>query len=172
MKFGDKNFNFLLGLTVCLIAFLSVFGSQLKNLKIDKAAQQSMQESNNITVVKDTATVPETNTTKTNTSSSTSTTSKPTTSTTSTSSTTTTTSTPGGYTMTQISSHNSATTCWSAINGNVYDLTDWVDGHPGGRAAILMICGKDGSGLFNMQHGRSSSVASILADFKIGNLNA
>lgn len=78
----------------------------------------------------------------------------------------------GGYTLSQISTHDSATSCWSAINGNVYDLTDWVDRHPGGRMAILMICGKDGSPLFNMQHGSSGRVSQILNTFKIGSLKA
>jgi hypothetical protein len=40
----------------------------------------------------------------------------------------------------------------------------------GGRAAILMICGKDGSPLFNSQHSGSGRVANILATFKIGAL--
>lgn len=78
--------------------------------------------------------------------------------------------TPSGYTLTSISGHNSATSCYSAINGQVYDLTDWVDRHPGGRMAILMICGKDGSALFNSQHGSSHRVANLLAQFQIGTL--
>jgi len=76
-----------------------------------------------------------------------------------------------GYTLGQISSHNSATSCYSAINGEVYDLTQWVNSHPGGRMTILMICGKDGSSLFNTQHRRSNRVSNILAGFYIGNLN-
>lgn len=78
---------------------------------------------------------------------------------------------PSGNTMADVRLHNSATSCWSAINGNVYDLTNWVNSHPGGKATILMICGKDGSPLFNNQHGRSSKVANILARYEIGALN-
>jgi cytochrome b involved in lipid metabolism len=73
--------------------------------------------------------------------------------------------------MADVQKHNSATTCWSAVNGTVYDLTSWVNAHPGGKAAILMICGKDGSALFNAQHGGSGKVANILAKFKIGALS-
>ncbi|MEI8223626.1 MAG: cytochrome b5 domain-containing protein [bacterium] len=76
-----------------------------------------------------------------------------------------------GYTLADVQKHNSTTTCWSAVNGTVYDLTSWVNAHPGGKAAILMICGKDGSALFNAQHGGSGKVATILAKFKIGSLN-
>lgn len=73
-----------------------------------------------------------------------------------------------GYTLTDVSSHNSASSCWSAINGKVYDLTAWVNSHPGGKPAILMICGKDGSPLFNTQHGGASRPQSILSDYFIG----
>lgn len=80
--------------------------------------------------------------------------------------------TVSAYTFADVSNHNSATSCWSAVNGNVYDLTSWVNAHPGGRAAILMICGKDGSPLFNTQHGGEGKPASILAKYKIGSLKA
>lgn len=72
------------------------------------------------------------------------------------------------YTSADVSSHNSKTSCWSIINGSVYDLTSWVPQHPGGERAILSICGVDGSANFNGQHGGSSKIASILAGFKIG----
>ena len=76
-----------------------------------------------------------------------------------------------GYTMTQVNTHNSATSCWSAINGNVYDLTNWVNSHPGGRAAILMICGKDGTPLFESQHGGERKPVNILAKYLLGKLD-
>jgi hypothetical protein len=40
-----------------------------------------------------------------------------------------------------VSAHNSQSSCWSAIDGKVYDLTDWIRQHPGGAARILNICG-------------------------------
>ncbi len=76
--------------------------------------------------------------------------------------------TPSGYTLTQVGAHGSRSSCWSAINGNVYDLTSWVDSHPGGALTILTICGKDGSPFFNAQHGGKNKPANILAGFKIG----
>ncbi len=75
-----------------------------------------------------------------------------------------------GYTLAQVATHDSATTCYSAINDNVYDLTAWINKHPGGKARILMICGKDGTALFNSYHGRSNKIAKILTDYYIGNL--
>jgi cytochrome b involved in lipid metabolism len=72
------------------------------------------------------------------------------------------------YTLTQIAVHKDASSCWAAINGNVYDLTAWIPPHPGGSDAILGLCGKDGSDAFNAQHSGNSKVERILASFKIG----
>lgn len=74
----------------------------------------------------------------------------------------------GGITLAQIATHNSRTSCWSAVNGGVYDLTSWIPNHPGGEGAILSLCGIDGSDRYNGQHGDSSKTARILTGFKIG----
>jgi cytochrome b involved in lipid metabolism len=79
-----------------------------------------------------------------------------------------TTSGPKSYTMTQVAQHNSQASCWSAINGNVYDLTTWIGQHPGGPGNILAICGIDGSAAFNGQHDSQGRPNQILATFKIG----
>lgn len=72
--------------------------------------------------------------------------------------------------MTEISTHNSAASCWSTINAVVYDLTGWIRSHPGGEGAILSICGGDGSAAFNGQHGGQGSAQNVLDGFKIGTL--
>lgn len=74
------------------------------------------------------------------------------------------------YTLAQVATHNTASSCWAAISGNVYDLTSWISQHPGGEARILSICGKDGTSSFMGQHGRDPQAESILATFKIGTL--
>lgn len=86
--------------------------------------------------------------------------------------TTTGTSTPGApsYTLAQIATHNNATSCYSAISGKVYDLTLWINMHPGGKAAILSICGIDGTQPFMNQHHGAQKQMDILARFYIGNL--
>ena len=103
-----------IGLVVLVIAFFAVFGSSLKNLK---------QETVETPVVTEPAT--QTTTTTATPSKTPTPTSTPT--------------TAAGYTLVDVAKHNSATSCWSAIDGNVYDLTNWVNSHPGGKAAILMI---------------------------------
>ena len=81
------------------------------------------------------------------------------------------TATPAGYTMEQVKANNSSSKCWSAINDKVYDLTNWINSHPGGAGAITSLCGKDGSSSFNGMHGGSGQPASRLAGFLLGPLN-
>lgn len=75
-----------------------------------------------------------------------------------------------GYTMAQVAAANSAAKCWTAIRGDVYDLTSWVDQHPGGGDKILSICGTDGTAAFEGQHGGQRRPERELAGFKIGTL--
>lgn len=77
---------------------------------------------------------------------------------------------PTSFTATQVAAHASVASCYSSINGAVYDLTSWISQHPGGSAAIKGLCGKDGSAAFNGQHGGQSRPESELAGFKIGTL--
>ncbi len=73
-----------------------------------------------------------------------------------------------GFTLEQITAHKDASSCWTAINGSVYDLTSWIPKHPGGSEAILWLCGKDGTEAFNKQHGGSNKIAKVLGGFKVG----
>lgn len=73
-----------------------------------------------------------------------------------------------GITGAEVAAHNSRISCWSIINGNVYDLTSWIPQHPGGEDKILKLCGRDGSTDFNGKHGGAPKQAGILSGFKIG----
>ena len=70
----------------------------------------------------------------------------------------------------EVKKHNSAGDCWSIIDGNVYDLTNWVDSHPGGKERITAICGKDGTSSFLGKHSNSNSAKSQLNRFELGKL--
>jgi cytochrome b involved in lipid metabolism len=74
------------------------------------------------------------------------------------------------FMLAQVATHASSTDCYSAINGMVYDLTAWINKHPGGSREILRICGKDGSNAFNGQHGGDTRPEQILAGFEVGTL--
>lgn len=75
-----------------------------------------------------------------------------------------------GYTMAEVKKHATAASCWSVVDGNVYDLTDWVDSHPGGRARILSMCGRDGTAAFRDEHGKEAEPNATLKGYKIGPL--
>ena len=78
--------------------------------------------------------------------------------------------TQAGYTMDKVRENNSASSCWSIINGNVYDLTKWISSHPGGRSAITGICGRDGTSTFNGRHRGDGGPASVLTGYLLGPL--
>jgi cytochrome b involved in lipid metabolism len=72
------------------------------------------------------------------------------------------------FTMAQVATHNSATSCYSVVEGGVYDLTSFVSKHPGGQSAIKSLCGVDGTAAFSNQHGGQGKPSSVLAQYKIG----
>ena len=78
--------------------------------------------------------------------------------------------TQSAYTMAKVKENNSAASCWSVISGNVYNLTQWINSHPGGPSAIRGLCGVDGSSSFNGMHGRQSNPNETLAGYLLGPL--
>ncbi len=76
--------------------------------------------------------------------------------------------TPTGYTMQQVATNNRAASCWTVIDGWVYNLTSWIDSHPGGAGTITSMCGIDSTAAFNAQHLSDASVAQVLASYRIG----
>jgi hypothetical protein len=79
--------------------------------------------------------------------------------------------TTAGYTMAQVRANNTARSCWSAIDGFVYDLTRWISSHPGGSSAIVFLCGTDGTNAFKAQHENQSRPAIRLDSYKLGPLD-
>jgi cytochrome b involved in lipid metabolism len=73
-----------------------------------------------------------------------------------------------GYTLEDIAMHNGEESCWTAVSGNVYDVTTWIPQHPGGPQRILAMCGKDATAAFEGQHGGMPRPEEMLASFKIG----
>ncbi len=79
------------------------------------------------------------------------------------------------YTAAEVAQHGSATDCWMIIGSEVYDLTSFLDQHPGGAYAMIPYCGKDGTqGFATMDRGRgqthSASANQMKEDYKIGTL--
>ena len=72
------------------------------------------------------------------------------------------------YTMAEVKAGNSAQKCWTAVSGKVYDLTPALTQHPGGKAAIMSLCGIDGTSAFTNQHAGQSNPMSMLNGLQIG----
>lgn len=70
----------------------------------------------------------------------------------------------------EVSKHNQRGDCWSIVDGYVYNLTNWIDQHPGGASRIISLCGVDGTSNFLGQHSGSSSAKSRLKNYELGKL--
>ncbi len=69
-----------------------------------------------------------------------------------------------------VQAHNTPSSCWSDIGGDVYDLTSWINRHPGGPQAIQSLCGTDGTAAFEGQHSGQKRPRAMLMMLKIGTL--
>ena len=78
--------------------------------------------------------------------------------------------TTSGYTMAQVAANNSAKSCWAVIEGSVYNLTNWINSHPGGSGAIISLCGTEATSSFNAQHANQSRPSSRLSGYLLGPL--
>jgi cytochrome b involved in lipid metabolism len=72
------------------------------------------------------------------------------------------------YTMAEVQAANTAEKCWAVVRGNVYDLTSAENSHPGGKQAILSMCGKDASAGFENKHGGQRKPEQELQGLQIG----
>ncbi|KAJ3293821.1 hypothetical protein HDU79_011850 [Rhizoclosmatium sp. JEL0117] len=52
----------------------------------------------------------------------------------------------------ELSKHNTVSDAWLSIDGLVFDVTDFLEGHPGGRRVLLPFLGKDATAEFRRFH--------------------
>ena len=77
------------------------------------------------------------------------------------------------FTMGDVAKHNTSGDCWTAINGEVFNVTGLIPAHSGGSEAIIANCGKDGSEAFNTKEGRgthSERAKQVLNNYYVGAL--
>ena len=72
--------------------------------------------------------------------------------------------------MDDVAVHATLDDCWSVVDEQVYDLTAWIEQHPGGAGPIESMCGVDATEAFMAMHGSQQAPKEILAGFEIGPL--
>lgn len=77
--------------------------------------------------------------------------------------------TKNAFTVSEIKAHKTDKDCWVIIHGNVYDVTKYLDDHPGGPEILLDVAGTDATGDFE-DTGHTSDARDILKTFMIGTL--
>lgn len=74
------------------------------------------------------------------------------------------------YTFEEVRKHNSSKSAWTAIHGKVYDITQFLERHPGGQI-IATSLGRDGTVLFETHHNLiddKKSIFAMMAKMEIG----
>jgi len=65
--------------------------------------------------------------------------------------------------------HKSKEDAWIVIHGDVFDVTKWLDSHPGGAQILLTQCGKDGTEMYETMH-PPDALETYGKAYKIGSL--
>ncbi|MCX6457567.1 MAG: hypothetical protein NTU55_00745 [Actinobacteria bacterium] len=76
------------------------------------------------------------------------------------------------FTLADVAKRNTAAECWAVVSNTVYNLTPYINSHPGGAKNITNLCGADATQAFTNQHGGQSRPNNTLAGFEIGIISA
>ncbi|OJI97126.1 hypothetical protein ASPVEDRAFT_273081 [Aspergillus versicolor CBS 583.65] len=78
------------------------------------------------------------------------------------------------FTKAEVESHNSADSCYVTLGSKVYDITSFVEDHPGGGELVLEYAGKDVTEILRdpVSHEHSESAYEILDDSLVGFIGA
>ncbi|VDN00860.1 unnamed protein product [Thelazia callipaeda] len=74
------------------------------------------------------------------------------------------------FTMAEVAKHNDTTSAWIIIDNNVYDLTRFLNEHPGGDEVILEQAGQDATESFK-DVGHSRDAVEMSKEYLIGSLS-
>lgn len=74
------------------------------------------------------------------------------------------------FTAEEVAQHNTATDCWTIVEGFVYDVTTFANRHPAGSSAIKEMCGVNASEDYLDEHDGQREPSQWLETLKIGKL--
>ncbi|KAL2259654.1 hypothetical protein VTK26DRAFT_6613 [Humicola hyalothermophila] len=74
------------------------------------------------------------------------------------------------FTLAEVESHNSRKSCFVTLGDKVYDVTDFLDSHPGGEDLVLEYAGKDVGDILQdvSSHPHSDAAYEVLDDSLVG----
>ncbi|XP_024995770.1 cytochrome b5-like [Cynara cardunculus var. scolymus] len=70
----------------------------------------------------------------------------------------------------EVSKHDSKTDCWLIISGKVYDITPFLDDHPGGDEVLVLATKKDATEDFE-DVGHSQNARNMLTEYYVGDID-
>ncbi|XP_043717195.1 cytochrome b5 [Telopea speciosissima] len=70
-----------------------------------------------------------------------------------------------------VAKHSQIKDCWLIISGKVYDVTSFMDDHPGGSEVLLSSTGKDATNDFE-DVGHSESAREMMEKYIIGEIDS
>ncbi|OBR13462.1 Oxidoreductase NAD-binding domain-containing protein [Colletotrichum higginsianum IMI 349063] len=73
------------------------------------------------------------------------------------------------FTAKEVAAHREANDCWMVIHGEVYDVSKYIDDHPGGADVLVEAAGVDATEAFD-NAGHSEDASEIMATFRVGKL--
>ena len=73
------------------------------------------------------------------------------------------------YTIDEVNEHNTIASCWIIINNEVYDITDFLNKHPGGSSILLTVAGEDATDFFEELH-RPEILEEFGSEYLIGTI--
>lgn len=76
-------------------------------------------------------------------------------------------------TLEELAKHDTAEDCWMAIDGKVYDFTDYIPKHPTPPTIMTQWCGKEASEAYKTKgYGREHSPAAdaMMPEYQVGTL--
>lgn len=71
--------------------------------------------------------------------------------------------------MKEVEGHNTATSAWFVLNNKVYDVTKFLDLHPGGRDVLIGHAGTDATQPFT-DNGHSDTAYEMMKKYRVGDL--
>ncbi|ODV79057.1 cytochrome b5 [Suhomyces tanzawaensis NRRL Y-17324] len=71
------------------------------------------------------------------------------------------------FTSDEVAKHNTVDDLWIVYNGKVYDITKYIDEHPGGEEVVVDVAGTDATEAFD-DIGHSDEAHEVLSGLLIG----